>query len=284
MRTPTRVQRLFVYRPMAIAAAVALLLGASLPAQAQSVSASGDVSPLIVTAPVVDLTGQRISLGLTVVGVGTSGSLSVTGGGSLTAAQIAPGTGGLGTGTVSVSGAGSVINLTGGATFNKLDIGQWGTGTMTVSDGGLVTCSTILACPFNQIANGAGSTGTLAINGGTVSGLGSLAVGWGATSADFGTPGAATSGTLTITNGGTLTSTGFNGVASYSAPTGPVTGNVTIDGAGSLWRITADPLDPASAAFLGTARHSNATATIDITGGGRMLIEGRAGAPTTAST
>jgi T5SS/PEP-CTERM-associated repeat protein len=262
-----------------VAAAIALLASAGPPARAQLVSSTGDVSPVFVAAPVVDLSGQRIFLGFTntTTQTGTSGSLSVTGGGSLTAAQLVPGIGGLGVGTVTVDGAGSVINLTGGASNNGLDIGSWGTGTVTVSNGGLIACASPLACQFNAIGNAAGSTGTLEINGGTVSGLGQLAVGLGNASTGFGTPGAATSATLLITNGGTLTSTGFNSVARNSAPTGLVTGNVTIDGAGSLWRITADPLDPASAAFLGTASHSNATATIDITGGGKMLIEGRAG-------
>jgi T5SS/PEP-CTERM-associated repeat protein len=277
MRTPTCIRHHFAYRPLAVAAAIVVLVGASLPAKAQVVSASGDVSPPFAAASSVNLTGQRIFLGFTNAGVGTSGSLSVTGGGSLTAAQIVPGIGGQGIGTVSVSGAGSVINLTGGASNNGLDIGSWGTGTVTVSNGGAIVCASTLACQFNDIGNAAGSTGTLAIDGGTVSGLGRLIVGAGRLAAGFGTPGAATSATLTITNGGTLTSTGFNGVAVTSTPTGLVTGNVTIDGAGSLWRITADPLDPASAVFLSTASHSNATATIDITGGGKMLIEGRAG-------
>ena len=101
MRTRSCARRLFADRPLAVAAAIALLAGASLPARAQLVSSSGDVSPVFVAAPVVDLTGQRIFLGFTTAGVGTLGSLSITGGGSLTAAQIVPGIGGLGVGTVS---------------------------------------------------------------------------------------------------------------------------------------------------------------------------------------
>src|SRR5687768_135829 len=159
----------------------ALAMGVSLALTAWPAAAivvtSGDVSPVIVSAPTVDLTGQRIFLGFTTGGVGTFGSLTVNGGSFLTAAQLAPGIGGLGTGIVTVTGAGSIINLTGGGVSNGLDIGSWGTGTVTVSSGGQIVCSSPLACPFNGIANGAGSTGTLAINGGSVSGLGTLTVG-----------------------------------------------------------------------------------------------------------
>ncbi|MEO6745403.1 MAG: hypothetical protein ABIN08_13040, partial [Caldimonas sp.] len=142
------------------------------------------------------MAGQRVFIGFTTGGVGTFGTLTVNGGSSLTAAQITPGIGGLGTGIVTVTGAGSIINLTGGGAFNGLDIGSWGTGTMTVSSGGQVVCSSPLACPFSDIGDAAGSNGTLAINGGSVSGLGTLTVGRGALQTGFGTPGASTTGTL----------------------------------------------------------------------------------------
>ena len=259
--------------PAALAVA-ALAFGATVPVRAQVVTWSGDVSPTFTPAPIVDLTGQRIFLGFTNGGTGTQGTLSVTGGGSLTAAQIALGIGGLGVGFATVDGAGSVITLTGGAAFNKLDIGSWGTGTLTVSNGGLITCSTPLACPFNQIGNSAGSNGTLAINGGSVTGLGSLAVGDGVLSAGFGTPGASTSGTLTITNGGILSSSGFNSVANNSGQTGVVTGNVTIDGAGSSWSITRDLANGGGQAFLNLAPTANSVANVTISNGGNLTVTG----------
>ena len=175
---------------------------------------SGDVSPPFAPAAVVDLTGQQIFIGNTSGGVGGIGTVSVTAGGILTAAQIVPGTGGLGTGFVNVTGAGSTVNLTGGAASNGLDIGSWGTGVVTVSNGGLIACASVAACAFNTIGNAAGSTGTLAINGGSVTGLGQLAVGAGFLPPGFGTPGANTSATLSITNGGTLSSNGI----SYDRP------------------------------------------------------------------
>jgi T5SS/PEP-CTERM-associated repeat protein len=281
MRTPTRIRHHFAYRPLAVAAAIALLGCASPPARAQLVSSTGDVSPVFVAAPIVDLSGQPIRLGFTLSGTGTLGTLSVTGGGSLTAARISAGSEGQGIGVVIVSGSGSVINLTGGSTFNKLDIGSWGTGTMTVSNGGLVTCSTPLACPVNQIGNGAGSTGTLVVNGGTVSGLGRLEVGAGDLSAGFGTPGAATTATLSVTNGGVLATTGSNAVANNRGLTGLVTGNVTIDGAGSQWSITRDLANGGGQAFLNLAPTASSVANVTISNGGNLTLIGSRSSPAT---
>ena len=286
MNEPARRRTVGLLKPCAIAAVV-VLSGFGLPGQVQAqplVSSSGDVAPMFEAAPTVDLAGQRLFLGFTntdPIPTGTQGTLSITGGGSLTVAQIAAGNGGLGTGIVSVTGVDSVINLTGGAALNKLEVGAWGTGTMTVSNGGQVICSSTLACPFNQITNAAGSTGTLEIDGGSVSGLGELAVGWGTLSEGFGTPGAATSATLTIKNGGTLASTGFNPVAQNVGQTGLVTGNVTIDGAGSQWAITRDLANGGSQAFLNVAPTANSEANLTISNGGNLTVTGSRSSPTT---
>lgn len=270
--------------PAALAATVAVSLAlVAWPATAAPVvTRSGDTSPQFTPGPTVDLTGQRIFLGFTNGAVGTQGTLSVTGGGSLTAAQIVPGVGGLlGTGFVTVDGAGSVIHLTGGGAFNGLDIGSWGTGVVTVSNGGSIACASPLACPFNDIGNAAGSTGTLAINGGSVSGLGQLAVGLGNLSAGFGTAGANTSATLSITNAGTLSSTGFNSIANNSVQTGLVTGNVTIDGAGSSWAITRDLANGGGQAFLSVATAANSTGNVTVSNGGNLSVTGSRSNPAT---
>ena len=255
---------------LALPASLACLTG---PAAAELVTSTGDVSPSFAEAAPVNLAGQRVFIGFTNSAVGTQGTLSVTGGGSLTAAQIVPGTGGLGAGIVTVDGAGSIINLTGGAAFNGLDIGSWGSGTMTVSNGATVACSSPLACAFSSIGNGAGSTGVLTINGGVLSGFGSFAVGTGGLSAGFGTAGAPTSATLNLSNngtrGGTLATTGYSSVASNSGQAGLVTGNVTIDGAGSNWTITRDLANGGGQAFLEIAPATNTNANVTISNGGR---------------
>ena len=242
---------------------------------------TGDVSPVFTIGPIVDLTGQRIFLGFTSGDLGTQGAIDINPPGVLTAAQIVTGVGGLGVGSVTVNGAGSVINLTGGAAFNGLDIGSWGTGTVTVSNGGLIACAAVAACGFNSIGNAAGSTGTLAISGGTVSGLGSLAVGNGSILPGFGTAGANTSATLSITNGGFLSSNGFSSIASNVGQTGLVSGNVTIDGAGSNWTITRDLANGGGQAFLGIAPSSNSNANVTISNGGSLTITGSRATPAT---
>ena len=248
------------------------------------VNESGNVSPTFTRGPVVDLTGQRIFIGTTPGGVGSIGTVNVTSGGVLTAAQIVPGTGGLGTGFVNVTGAGSRINLTGGAASNGLDIGSWGTGVVNVSNGGLIACATVAACAFNGIGDAAGSTGTLSINGGAVTGLGTLAVGQGVLQAGFGTPGANTSATLSITNGGSLSSSGFNSVANNSGQTGRVTGNVTIDGAGSQWMIARDLAGGGGQAGISIAPTANSVANVTLSNGGNLSITGSRSNPATDSS
>lgn len=248
------------------------------------VSTTGDASPTITTAPVADLTGQRILLGSTQNGVGKVGSLDVTNGGVMAVAQIVAGWGGLGTGTVNVTGAGSSVLLTGGASSNGLDIGSWGTGSMTVSNGGQVQCPSTLGCAFNDIGNAAGSVGTLSINAGAVGGLGRVAVGNGNLLQGFGTPGANTSGTLSISNGGTLSSYGISTVAQNSGQTGLVTGTVSISGAGSSWSISRDLPNGGGQAGLNIANAANTIGTVTISGGGLLSVAGSRANPATDSS
>jgi T5SS/PEP-CTERM-associated repeat protein len=246
------------------------------------VTRAGDVSPPFTAASAVDLSGQQIFIGNTPAGVGTIGTVNVTGGGVLTAAQIVLGNGGLGIGFVNVTGAGSIIHLTGGAVQNGLDIGHWGTGTVNVSAGGLIACSSPLACPFNVVGNAAGSTGTLAVNNGSVTGLGQLIVGIGQLGPGFGTPGAHTSATLSIVNGGLASSTGVGLVAANFGQAGIVTGNVTIDGPGSTWAITRDLANGGAQAGLSLAGNGgNAAANVTISNGGTLSISGSRANPAT---
>ena len=255
---------------LAVACALAFAQGA-----AADVTRSGDVTPAFVQGPVVDLTGQKVFVGNTI------GTLNVTAGGILTAAQIVAGTGGLGSGFVNVTGAGSTIRLTGGAANNGLDIGSWGSGILTVANGGLITCASVAACPFNSIANAAGSTGTVNINGGSITGLGQVAVGLAVLQQGFGTAGANTSATMSITNGGLLSSSGVNSVANNIAQTGGVTGNVTIDGAGSRWTIGRDLAGGGGQAALTLATAPQTVANVTLSNGGNLTITGARSTPAT---
>jgi hypothetical protein len=262
-----------------LAAAVASLATALSPIAHADVSSTGDVSPAFAPAPVVNLPGQSVYIGSTVAGVGQVGTLSVTAGGVLTAAQIVPGIGGLGIGFVNVTGAGSRINLTGGGTFNGLDVGSWGTGTVTVSNGGSIACATVAACTFNSVGNAAGSTGTLVINGGSVTGLGQLAIAPGNLSPGFGSPGANTTGTLTISNGGTLSTNGFASIAANTGLAGNVSGSASIDGVGSSWTITRDFPSGTGQASLVVGRNANSNGSLTVSNGGALTIVGQRSAP-----
>jgi len=72
---------------LAVAAALALGLVCADRAAAD-VTRSGDVSPSFTPGPVVDLTGQTLAIGNTPGGIGTTGTVNVTGGGILTVGQI----------------------------------------------------------------------------------------------------------------------------------------------------------------------------------------------------
>ena len=183
-----------------------------------------------------------------------------------------------------MTGAGSRINLTGGGTFNGLDVGSWGTGTVTVSNGGSIACATVVACAFNSVGNAAGSTGTLVISGGSVTGLGQLGIASGNLSPGFGTPGANTTGTLTISNGGTLTTNGFAGIASNNGLTGNVTGNASISGVGSSWTITRDFPSNTGQAGLTVGRNANSNGTLTISNGGALTIVGQRSTPASDSS
>jgi T5SS/PEP-CTERM-associated repeat protein len=125
-------------------------------------------------------------------------------------------------------------------------VGNYGRGTLTISNGGLVTSNGAFLGEF------AGSTGSV-----TVSGVGSrwddpvnMVVG------DSG------QGTLTITNGGVVTSNEGADVGEFSASS---IGNVTVSGAGSQWNASSG---------LGLAIGTADQATVTIQSGGTANASG----------
>jgi T5SS/PEP-CTERM-associated repeat protein len=159
--------------------------------------------------------GLLTTIGGAIIGLGGTGTVNLTNGGTLT-----DGAGFVGNlpgsqGTVTVSGAGSTWTNTG-----TLVVGGLGTGTLTIQDGGAVNSG-----GGGSVGLSAGSTGTV-----TVSGAGSTwnnSPGGGLNIGSFGT------GTLTVANGGmVINNTAFaanigNGAGSQ--------GTVTVTGAGSTW-------------------------------------------------
>jgi outer membrane autotransporter protein len=144
----------------------------------------------------------------------------------------------------------SGIFVSGWTNSGTLTVGESGTGTLNITHGALVSNTD------GTIGNQSGSTGTVSVAGtlSTWTNSGSLAVG------ESGT------GTLNITNGGTVT---VNGSFARIAEQATSTGTVTVDGAGSTWRL-ANELDVARAG-TGTLTIQNG-GIVNMTGSDRVSI------------
>jgi hypothetical protein len=235
------------------------------------------------------------------VGNGALGSFSALGGSILRVGALSIGNSasGNGNGAVVIDGAGTLVSLVGdgfsNGVVNRLGVGEWGNGSLTVSGGATLngraesaSCLGQFHYCSNFIGNAAGSAGLMTITGAGSSasflrffGVGGLAVFHPPVdSFTFGTPAASTSGTVRVLAGGTLTTDGGNlGLApAGGSPTGRERSfaAMTIDGANSLWRVTGGTLDN-SAASVSTANDRNAWATLNVSNGGKLWIDGRAG-------
>lgn len=184
------------------------------------------------------------------IGNSAAGSFAAAAGAAFKAGSLSLGNGGSGTGTVTFSGAGTKVEL--GANQNRLEIGNFGSGTLTVSGGALldatVNASTCSDC-WNVIGNTAGSTGTFTITGAgsEVRTLRGFAVGTTWVSSGFGTPGGTTNADLNILDGGTLRTEGSYVAASFSSPNAngneKVNGKALVSGTGSQWIVGHNSVD-----------------------------------------
>ncbi len=265
--------------------AAAVLAGAGLPAQAQFYAYGGAVSsgpvdlfPFDVNVALQDFLGNTLY-----VGNGAVGSFSALAGAQLSLAALSVANGATGSGTVVFDGAQVRV----GGTTNRLEIGNWGGGSLLVSGGTLLDatvnandCAAANAWCNNFIGNAAGSTGSLTINGNgsEVRTLRSFVLGGAAVFDNtFGTTGGTTHANLNISAGGLLRSEGGTigagpGGANPSGNEHSIT-QVLIDGPGSQWIVTPDRFNAGSSAYLAAATHGNAQATIDLSNGGQLLID-----------
>jgi T5SS/PEP-CTERM-associated repeat protein len=224
---------------------------------------------------IVSGTGASINVG----GTGTTGTLNVLNSGKATAGGLYVGDKGA-TGTVNVTGG--FVDLNGAQ--GRLIVGNSGTGTLAVSGGGVVDATlNPAACVGNWcgniVANGAGATGTLTIDGlgSEVRTLRSFQAGNLWVDQYTGTPGGTATATINITNGGKLVTgnttlgTAPGGANALGTETSLV--NVLIDGIGSQWTVTRNTVDN-SAALMSIAGHGSATATVTVSGGGKLRIDG----------
>src|SRR4051794_209717 len=149
------------------------------------------------------------------LGTTTPGSASVTAPGA-TYPHIVIGNGA--NGQVTVSGAGTTLNVTNVIQTGALSSGQLliQSGAVVNSQGGVSPFTGCPNCNSTPIGNGAGSSGIVTVTGAgsqfnvrDTLGVGALLlVGNGGVSPGFGTPGAPTSGTLNVLNGATASTVG----------------------------------------------------------------------------
>jgi T5SS/PEP-CTERM-associated repeat protein len=278
--------------PLTTLCAALALLGAG-PARAQFFTASGAVSTSPTNVP-VPATGSTYDFRGNTLFVGNSapGSFAAIAGSRILGNGISIGLGGNGTGTVSLSGAGNLTQL--GGAQSRLEVGNWGTGSLTVSAGAVVdaaiandACSATTFCG-SFVGNGAGSTATLTVTGAgsEVRTLQSFVVGQTAvfTSAvdgfNFGTPGGITTATVNVLAGGTLRT---QQATIGAGPTRPAAlgsergfGTVVVDGAGSSWIVTPNTVNN-SAAGVTAGNGVGGQGTITVRNGGKMVVDGSTG-------
>ncbi len=184
------------------------------------------------------------------VGFNGTGTLNILGGGAVSDSHGRIGSSS--TGTVTVDGAGSTWNNS-----TSLVVGNWGTGTLNIQNGGTV------ATTLSVVVGGgwSGSSGTVTVDGaGSTFNSNSLSVGFKGT------------GTLTIQNGGT--------VSSYSGGVGSdvgSSGTVTVDGAGSTWsctQLSVGPWGTGTLNILGGGTVANSLANVGGSGSGTVTVDG----------
>ena len=213
---------------------------------------------------------------------GSSGTVSVTGTGSTWTNSSALVVGRSGTGSLTVSDGGAVSNTVGqvgsisgsngtvtvtgtGSSWTSsgyFAVGQYGTGTLTISDGGSVSVSD----PDSSVGNGAGSTGTATVTGAGSSwtNSGNLYIGKGGT------------GSLTISNSGTVEVTGVMYVAYGAGSTGTVNiGAASGDAAAAAGTISASSLAFGSGTGKLVFNHTSNSYVFSttVTGSGTIVAE-----------
>jgi T5SS/PEP-CTERM-associated repeat protein len=263
--------------------AVACLLACGASQAIVSVTGSWQVFPnnLPIGPGDTDLLDSSLELGRAAVG-----GLTVNAGSKLDLGRLKVGNQGTGSASVVLDGTDSRLRMRGNGDGNRLEVGNYGVGTLTVSggatlDGRFDAAACLVGTQFcnNFIGNAAGSDGTLTVTGaGSNAGflkafvVGGLSV----NNPTFGTPGGVTTGRINILAGGTLTT---DRTTIAQGPSGSFAngaersfGYVTISGPGSAWHLTGSALDGATAS-MSTATHANATAVINISNGGQINLQ-----------
>ncbi len=241
----------------------------------------------------------------TVSGSSSTGSLTVDNGSFLSLARLSFGAGsGVGNGTGLITGSGTQVQLLSVGNFGqtqRLLVGDWGNGQLTVSAGALLStrgnqAPCLLAFHYCDtfVGAAAGDNATLNVTGaGTQVLIGQnlyvaqpgLAI-LGLDGYTYGTPGGTTRGTVNVTGGALLsTDRATIGPRHWSTNATGFERNiaeVNVSGAGSRWLVTGGQavLNHATGAVgegqagIITANDSNAWATIRVSDGGVIELNG----------
>ena len=224
------------------------------------------------------------------IGNSATGSVRVDGGSSLRSDQLWLGTrSAAGDGALTVTGSGSRMEVS-WAGGGNLDLGQIARGAISVLDGasfaygdGSAGCQ--LSCRV-FVSNAAGSEGSLLINGagssfltpgGVVVGNASVfRIGSGDT-LDFGTPGASSRAAARVEAGAAMSSSflsiGQPGGGLGRTGTETSTGNVVVDGAGSVWNLVRNAAQLGSQALLRLANGANTSGSLEVRNGGLVKLD-----------
>ncbi len=211
-----------------------------------------------VTVPDSQTSPWNIDGKITIGGTG-AGTLNINGGSKVTSVAGIIGDTLGSSGNVTVSGAGSVWTLTdtvAGIGDRSLIVGKFGTGTLTISEGGVVDASTgifvAIGGYFNGIPTGGSGSGSVTVSGenSALKGGNTIILGRYANEA----------GSLTVSGGAKVTSQrGQVGQAG--------TGTLLLTGAGSNWTLT----DTFSLQGAGSALTIENSGSLNIAGTGNLL-------------
>jgi hypothetical protein len=225
------------------------------------------------------------------IGSGSAGSLTVNGGSLFDMGELLLATGGTGSATGVLDGAGSRIRLRADGNHNRFEVGSWGSAVFTVSGGAeldgrfnATACTTGAQFCNNFVGQTAGADATFTVTGAgsKASFLKDFVVGAidvfrpPVDSFTFGTPGGVSIGRVNVLNGASLTTDqvvlarGPGG--GFPAGTERSFAYATISGPGSIWNVTGGTVNGSTASMV-TASHANATAAINISNGGVLNLQ-----------
>lgn len=225
------------------------------------------------------------------LGYGAGAHLQISSGGVLTAQSLHMGSGGNGSATAVLNGAGSLIELS-RIDGHRLSLGDWGQGSLLVSGGALLDAAGKAADCVNKwcgamVGHAAGSEGLLTVTGAGsearfISGfhvgatqLGTAAVeGW-----TIGEVGGTGRGRIEVLDGGLLSTKEVNsGVWTSASANGQERSFAEglVSGAGSRWLIQGSDLEGHDAR-LNLANTANSFADWQVLGGGEMQVLAPAG-------